>query len=341
MRCRAVGDNGKIEKRFRPGHAPPTRSGDAVVFSLLVCLALSAEPFQPTRIALPPTADTLGAAMAAVEAQSGLQFLRTAGDLSVPVRDMAGAHALWPLVAKLSGGMRIRLDADGRRVAFVTGLPAAAAIDGAFRLAVRGVTCRHDYNAGPPVCEVALDLHWEPRLAVVRVADGSGGKAAVTDARHATTVRLADVQRSAAKLPALDVAFTVTAAERLLTFTVPDLAAPKPQTQAGVTLTPQPPRRLGAVLELRLDLRYPEGHPEFESFESWTANNRCRLAHRDGRTLEPRSFDETPNGRAVAVAYRFNTAEVGDLAGWSLVYDTPGPLREFAVRFKLLDIPLP
>jgi hypothetical protein len=127
----------------------------------------------------------------------------------------------------------------------------------------------------------------------------------------------------------------------MLTFTVPDLIVPKPQTAEGVTVAPQPARWLDALVEFRLALRYPDGHPEFESFESWTANNRCRLVHRDGRTLATDDREESHTGRSVAAAYRFRAADVGDLAGWSLVLDTPGPLREFPVRFTLRDVPLP
>ena len=32
---------------------------------------------------------------------------------------------------------------------------------------------------------------------------------------------------------------------------------------------------------------------------------------------------------------------LGDRKGWSLVYDTPAPLTEFAVKFSLSDIALP
>ena len=213
------------------------------------------------------------------------------------------------------------------------------ATDGPFRLTVTGVTCRHVFAAGPPVCEVALELGWEPRLAVVRVADGVG-KTAVAGPRLALVARRPAVPRSQATFH-MEQLYTITAAEQTLSFTVPDLAAPKPQTRAGVTLTPRPPRRLDDLLELRLDLLYPVGHPEFESFETWTADNRCRLVRRDGRTLEPVNSDEDARGRGVTLGYRFRATAVGDLAGWTLHYDTPGPLREYPVRFTLRDIPLP
>ena len=229
--------------------------------------------------------------------------------------------------------------------------PPSAAADGPFRLAATDVVCRHEFGRFPPVCEVGLELRWDAPLVVVRVAQTGltgwmpntfpAGKIAASGTRHRTTVRAAGVKRTDLKLPLLEAAFTVTAAERMLSFVVPDLAAPKPLTEAGVTLTPHPPRRLDALVEVRLDLLYPEGHPEFESFESWTAGNRCRLVRGDGRTLEPVNGDEDARGRAVTCTYRFKMAEVGDVAGWLLKLDTPGPLRELAVRFTLRDIPLP
>jgi hypothetical protein len=304
------------------------------MFALLLAAA-AADPFSATQLRDAGPAAVAGAARrAGVEVDAG----GVAGGFAP-----GGSVALWDWLDLAAGatGRRVVLSPDGRRVRLAAGPPAPADVVGAFRLAVRGVTCRHEYDAGPPVCEVGLDLHWEPRLAVVRVADAAGGKAAVTNARYATGVRLPAVPRSQSKLPTLDVSFTVTAAERMLSFTVPDLQTPKPQTEAGVSLTSRPARPLGEVVELRLDLTYPEGHPEFESFESWTAGNRCRLVYRDGRTLTTDDFEVTEGGRKAAAAYRFRAAEVGDLAGWSLVYDTPGPLREFPVRFALKDIPLP
>jgi hypothetical protein len=229
--------------------------------------------------------------------------------------------------------------------------PPPAATDGPFRLAATEVVCRREFGAGPPVCEVGLELRWDAPLVVVRVAQTGlagwtpnsfpAGKVAVAGTRHRTTVRADGVKRTDQMLPRLEASFTVTAADRMLTLTVHDLSAPKPLTEAGVTLTPHPPRRLDALLEVRLDLLYPEGHPEFESFESWTAGNRCRLVHRDGRTLDPVNGDEDARGRGVTCTYRFKAAEVGDAAGWSLKLDTPGPLREIPARFTLRDIPLP
>jgi hypothetical protein len=229
--------------------------------------------------------------------------------------------------------------------------PAPSAADGAFRLAVREVVCRRQFEQPEPVCEVGLVLCWQTPLVVVRVAQTGltgwtpnsfpEGKIAVAGDRHQTTVRAAAVKRTDLTLPRLEVTFTVTAADRMLNFTIPDLTAPKPQTQSGVTVKPYPPRPFDGLLDFRLDLTYPEGHPEFESFETWTATNRCRLVHRDGRTVTEQSFDQDPRGRTVTVRHRFAAAEVGDPGGWSLVYDTPGPLREFPVRFTLRDIPLP
>ena len=48
----------------------------------------------------------------------------------------------------------------------------------------------------------------------------------------------------------------------------------------------------------------------------------------------------------LSVAYRFEEGvEVPKLAnglkGWKLEYRTPAPLREYPVRFRLKDIPLP
>ena len=320
------------------------------MFTLLALLQPVAAAFPPTPVTLPPDAATVAAVVAALERQAGLKLSLSGLDPAAPVRRPAGPVTFWEAVDGLGG--RVRVGPHGKLL-LAAGPPAPAARDGAFRLAVREVTCRWSLDDPGPGCEVGLTLHWEPRLVVVRAAadrvtakplaaSAGGGKAAVSGGSHSLSVRLDGVTRAVAVLPPLDVGFTVTAADHWLTFTVPDLRDPKPQTQAGVTLAPKPARPLDTVVEFRLDLLYPDGHPEFESFESWTANNRCRLVHPDGRTLDPGdNADESHRGRTASLAYRFPAAAVGDPAGWSLALDTPGPLREFPVRFRLADVPLP
>lgn len=301
---------------------------------LMVGLSLSAEPFQPTIVQRANSAS-----LTQVASRAGVSVDLTAvSEWSAPEDGLP--FWAWMDTAAKRANRRVVLSSDGRRVSFVHDRPAPSAVDGAFRLAVRSVTCRHDYDAGPPVCEVGLDLHWEPRLAVVRVAD-TGVKVAINGALHRTTRRLRGIHRSLATLPPQEVVFTVTAAERMLAFTVSDLTTLTSQTVEGVTLTPTPVRRIDQVVELRFDLRYPDGHPEFESFETWTANNHCRLVHRDGRVLTTDDRDETHHGQSAMVAYRFRAGDVGELTGWSVVLHAPGPLRVFPVRFSLRDIPLP
>jgi hypothetical protein len=224
-----------------------------------------------------------------------------------------------------------------------------AAADGPFRLTAREVVCRHEFGRFEPVCEVGLELRWEPTLTVVRVAQTRlsiaplgntfpGGKVAVSGGRHRTTVRAFGVRRAALALPPLDADFTVTAADRRLTFTLPD---DRPQALDGVTAARGPVRTLGDIIEVRIDLEYPAGHPEFESFESFTAGNRCTLVKGD-RTLDPGDdFDVSEAGRRATGRYRFPAAAVGDPDGWAVRYDCPGPLRERQARFTLKDIPLP
>jgi hypothetical protein len=324
----------------------------------LAPLILAQAPFPPA--AVTGKASTVAAAVTLIRAR-GLP-LEAVGLPPTPCDvafDRTPALAAAEAIAAAVNG-RLTLADNGRVVRIVPrgdAPPLPSAVAGPFRVAVRQVSARLDTDAGR-VVELTLDCHWEPRLAVVRVSadptlcllrDNRGskltappptGRAAPTGAAYTATVRIRGVPRSASTLD-VSGSFTVTAAERLLRFAVPSLAGPSTLAQDGVTVTVPPPRRADDVLIVTVISDYPAGHPLFESFESWTASNRCRLVGPGGRALAPTDFAVSEGGRRAEGAYRFPTAAVGNPARWGLEYDTPGPLREFAVRFELRGVPLP
>ena len=94
--------------------------------------------------------------------------------------------------------------------------------------------------------------------------------------------------------------------------------------------------------DVELELVYPPGGPEFESFEEhkWLRDNRLQLVSPDGKPVDPDSEDVVASGKTVNATYRFKGANP-KAKGWSLVYVVPGPLVEVTVPFKLENIPLP
>ncbi|MFO0847526.1 MAG: hypothetical protein U0871_03040 [Gemmataceae bacterium] len=335
-------------------------------FVVLAALTAAADPFPPTLVAPPPSPTSLGAALACLQGQGGVVARAVDFSLQMPCPTRLGRQPVWAAledVARAVNG-RLVLAQHGRQVNLAplgNRPPTPSAVAGAFRVAVRQVASRVDFDTGGRFTDVTLDLHWEPRLTVFRVdaqpaiesvSDDRASKLVVTTAKartpptgsvHTTTVRVPDVPRSATKITQLAGTFTVTATDRYLNLRFPELPVGKPasQEQAGVRVTVHPPRKLDDVVEVRVVLDYPEAHPAFESFESWTAGNRLRLVSPGGKPVEPTDYATQEAGRRAVCEYRFPAAAVGDLKGWSLAYDTPAPLREFPVRFALTDIPLP
>ena len=344
----------------------------ALATLLLIASAGAAGQPQTATVALPPAAVTLGEALASIQAQTGLT-LTTTLDPKLPLKLERRDGPLWPLlteVAKASGG-RLTVASKGRAVAIDKGVPPPASIDGAFRVAVKQVACRRDFDTGRSVTEVTLEVHWEPRLPVFRIdseprgtfgvdtfggeVTPSAGKSAVGGTTFTSVVRLPAIPRSVGGQSAsgqihsvdkLSLAgkFTVTAAAKMVQFRVGDTSKPTTLTQEGVTFTLQPPRKIQDRWDVPVELVYPPSKVEFESFEAgvWLSRNRLQLIDPAGKPLNPINEDFREAAGKASLVYRVPAAKVpADRAGWSLVYETPSPLVEFDVAFTLSNIPLP
>jgi hypothetical protein len=181
---------------------------------------------------------------------------------------------------------------------------------------------------------------------------GSGGKAKshpAGAAAHAATVRLSGLTRESRKIATLDGYFTVTASAKMLSFRFPDLTAKTPVTlPSQETVTPVLKRftKDENTWEAELELTYPPTVPVFESFESWTTENRARLVSPEGKSFTPREYATSTTGPKVSATYYFKEDPAKGLVnptakGWALVYDAPTTPIEFPVPFELKDIPLP
>ena len=340
----------------------------ALAALLLIASAATAGQPQTATVTLPPAAVTLGEALASIQAQTGLT-LTTTFDPKSPLKLERRDGALWPLlteVAKASGG-RLAVASKGRAVVVEKGVPPPASIDGAFRVAVKQVVCRRDFDTGRSVTEVTLEVHWEPRLPVFRIdteprgtfgaeeMTPSVGKSAVSGSAFTSVVRLPAIPRSvggqsaSGRIHAVDSfsltsKFTVTAAAKMLQFRVGDTSKPTTLTQEGVTFTLQPPRKIQDRWDVPVELVYPPSKVEFESFEAgvWLSRNRLQLIDPAGKPLDPINEDFREAAGKANLVYRFPAGKVpADRTGWSLLYETPSPLVEFDVAFTLSNIPLP
>jgi hypothetical protein len=334
----------------------------------VVAVLASVAAAPPTGPAIPPKTVTLNKPDAPLAEVLGELRKQTGLSVDAPgLSDNLGPiqfdrTPFWTAVEQLAAktGTRIALGKQGREIALVkrTGLPAPSSVEGPFRVAVKQVQSRTDFEAGKAFTDITLDVHWEPRFPVFRldseptitaVADDRGSQLHPITAKartppggflYTTTVRVEGVPRDAKKLTRLAGTFTVTASERMLPFAFELGGKPPAQEQEGVTAALKRFEKVDDRWEAELELTYPPGQPQFESFESWVTENRARLVGPDN-ALKPTDFDIPEQGRRVVAVYRFPGNALTSPKGWTLTYETPAPLVEFPVRFELKDIPLP
>lgn len=328
----------------------------------------------PTRITLKQSDSTLADVATALAKASGLAVTAEPDVAKVRCPIAFNGTPLWEALEKAArdADARIVVADGGRRIAFARRggskptreIKEVTATSGPFRITVRTVTGRLLLDSGAAVHEVQLLVHWEPRYPVFRIDSSPKILAAKFDrssdlipdvgaARHhptgATTemtVRLAGLPRRAAKIDVLAGEFRATAAKSMLTFKYDNLAAALPieQKTGGVSARMKPFTfdETTKTWDVELELAYPPGGPEFESFEEhkWLRDNRIQLVSPESKPLDPESEEVLARGKTVSATYRFKGANP-KAKGWSLVYVVPGPLIEVTVPFKLENIPLP
>ncbi|HVK19513.1 MAG TPA: hypothetical protein VM533_21440 [Fimbriiglobus sp.] len=337
--------------------------------AIAVLAAVAAGPsgsvISPKTVTLNKPDATLSDVLGELRSQTGLH-VAAPGLSEGPGPVQFDRTPFWTAVEQLAAktGTRIALGKQGREITLVkrSGPMPPSSVDGPFRVAVRQVQVRTDFESGKTFSEVTLDVHWEPRFPVFRidsepaitaVADDRGSRITPATAKartspggflYTTTVRIEGVPRSATKLTRLAGTFTVTSSERMLPFAF-DLGGKTPVTlpaQEGVSATLRRFEKVDDRWEAELEMTYPPGQPEFESFESWVTENRARLVGPDkAKSLDPTDYDIPEQGRRVVAVYRFAGSALTNPKGWTLTYETPAPLVEFPVRFELKDIPLP
>lgn len=315
------------------------------------------------------SAGTLADTLAEVTKQTGIAFDLTAADGTAKVNanfNNATGWAAIEAVADQAGcfvgvsGDKVRL---GKRPKGVAAVPSG--IDGPFRVVLKKVIARRDPELPDAEYELHLEVQWEPRFPVYLIdtepkatatagqqkltANAASVRVIPTGHSHPAVVRLKNVPREAKQLDELTGTFRVVAAAKMLAVEFADLTGDKPVSQAveGVTVTLHPVKKTAKRAEFRVDLEYPQSHPEFESFQQWSGTNQFRLyppADRAG--LPPTDYSASESGRRVRSDYSYagpNGAafNLPDLKGWRVVYQTPCPMAEQEVKFTLKAVVLP
>jgi hypothetical protein len=336
----------------------------------------AADPFPAATVTSAKAPVVLGEAANDIAKQTGVPVVVAPNLLKTALKDFKGYKAapLWEALQSTAdaSGTRLVLSKGGREIGLVSRGTAreSASVSGPFRVVSQQVTGRALLTEGIVVHDVSLLVHWEPRLRVYRIdtgpkvsavkdvpgtkltADGGGSQVLPSDCTSELRVRVSGLTRDSDKITQLAGTFGVTAAEKMLSF---DFAAPGGKLPAakkieGVTAALKRVEKKGATWEVVIEVAYPDGQPTFESFQGewWLRDNRLLLIGPNAKSVALDDYESLSpdNPRPLRVIYRFKEDAAKGIGnptapGWSLVYETPAPLREVRVPFELKDIPLP
>lgn len=334
-----------------------------VLVVVLSGAALAQPPWPARRVQLGREPLPLAEVLAAISQQSGLRFDLTEADRTAQVPGSTTDRPIWEALdqAATATGHRLIPTQKGSVLKLLKSTASAASHDGPFRVQVRQVQSRHDFDLGRHVTEIGLNLHWEPRLPVFRItSEPSLSRCELDDGTQLSftanrtkiptsgslvqpSFRLSGVPRSAKSLT-LAGEYVVTAAEQMLDFSFILDKLPTRQTMAAVTVRLKRVEQLDNRVEVEVDLDYPADHPEFESFETFVNQNTATLVSRKNPSERWSSSDleVSSAGRRVNIVYRFTRPNLSfQPTDWQLAYQTPSPLKEFPVRFRFDKIELP
>ncbi len=323
-------------------------------------------PISSKRVTTTATESTLALAVASITKQSGIDFDLSAVDSSLKVEPIVTTD-FWLAAESLAKqtGTRFGPSAAGK-VKFTKGTAAPSSVDGPFRVSVKQVVAKRDFDTDRSVYDVLLEVSWEPRFPVYLIDDvpkittatagkealkvtPSTGRVPTVGFRQLATVRLQSIPRSAATIDVLSGNFNVVVSEKLLAVEFKDLTGDKPlsQTFDGVKVTLAPAKRIANRVQFDFNLEYPPSHPEFESFELWASTNTLKLyAPNNRNAYEPNDYATNEAGRRISASYSYDApvgkpAPLPDLKGWRAVYETAGPMVVQTVKFELKGIALP
>ena len=356
------------------------RSCSIAISLLFTCTALLPADDDEEKFVLPPRLvkldlpnSTLAKVAPALSAKTGIPFTfpkESAGETCDGVFTDKPFWFALEMVASQTGN-RIVLGDNGRKIALEPRGKSyeVSSVHGAFRIVARQVVGRFQLDAGSVFHEVQLDVHWEPRFPVFRLDSSPritkatddrgtalamqavGARSQPTGALHAATVRLGGITREAKRIATIEGNFNVTASEKMLAFTFDDLTKGKSvialPAKDKVIATLKRVEKDEKTWEFEIELNYPPNIPKFESFESWTMENRLRLVSPDpAKSFSPDDHEILVQGSKVIAVYRFKEDAKRGLVNpaskaWKLVYEAPSPPVEFAVPFELKDVPLP
>jgi hypothetical protein len=245
--------------------------------------------------------------------------------------------------------------------------PASAYVlnTGPFRVVLKQVGALRDFQSGAATSNLQLEVGWEPRLRPMLLAlkaDGlevvdDQGKAVAADVQNMSTdvalrpdnpaaelnLNLAAPDRGAKTLAKLKVSASVTVPAGLRTFRFAKIEAPGVvQTQGDIDVTLDSFEVDEQVWKFRVDIKYPDGGPAFESFRQGLFNNRLWLQKPDGSRFEHNGGYSNLSADGGKLSFEYLFVDVPDKPGdYQLAYETPSKVIEIPLVFEFKDVPLP
>jgi hypothetical protein len=323
----------------------------------------------------------LKAALAELERQSAIKVddRRRSRDEDPKVKLELHQVTFWQALDALAreADLQVTFYHPESRIALVDGPSKALPVSysGIFRVAVKQVVVSRDLESDAHVCQVHLEIAWEPRFQPLfletqpdslTVQDDKANPLKPPDlppvrlavARPGVTVTQVRVEapaRSAERIGLLKGSVALVGPSKMLTFVFDDLGPvkggkpgqPRKQTREGVTVSVNEFTTEDQRWTVGLLLEYPPEDPDFESFESWLVNNKIYLEKKGGTDRFPENGgyeSEEQGGHRAVMTYRFveeNGRVLGKPADWKLVYQTPGTIIKVPVPFEFKDLPLP
>lgn len=245
---------------------------------------------------------------------------------------------------------------------------------GVFRVVCKRIALVNLLETDTRTCTLTLEVSWEPRFmpiflearpagfaaqdekgVALKFPQGSGGRSQI-QGRLSTEVeiQLEAPRRAVNTLGLLKGGFDMIGPSKMLQFSFDKLAKTDKKTpsdklpsiaQEGVTVRMREFAVEPDIWTVSFLLEYPEGGPEFESFESWLVNNKIQLVNKEGRGFGDSGYeiDEQAGNKAV-VTYRFAEEKglvLGKPEAWTLTYRTPGMIAKVPIDFEFRDLPLP
>ncbi len=245
---------------------------------------------------------------------------------------------------------------------------------GVFRVVCKRIALVSLLETDTRTCTLTLEVSWEPRFlpifletrqAAFAAQDekgvalkfpqaGSGRSQIQGRLSTEVEVQLEAPRRAVGTLGLLKGGFDMIGPSKMLQFSFDKLAQTDKKTptsklpvisQEGVTVRMRDFAVEPDIWTVSFLLEYPDGGPEFESFESWLVNNKIQLVNKEGRGYGDSGYeiDEQAGNKAV-VTYRF-AEEKGLVLGkpeqWKLTYRTPGMIAKVPISFEFRDLPLP